>query len=100
MLYSTLLYGLSLALFAQGDVTKEHNGRLTTTVILDTPTTGASTTPEGRAFLKLARVDGITGSQIVEVIDEVGEQRLVTYSNDTWNSWNATTDSEIDSQTN
>ncbi|KAJ5687556.1 hypothetical protein N7536_010175 [Penicillium majusculum] len=99
MRYSTLLVGLSLALFAQGDVTKEHDDRLTTAVILDTPTTGASTTPEGRAFLKLARVDGTTGSQIVEVIGEVGEQKLVPYPNDAWNSWNATTDSEIDSQT-
>ncbi|KUM59195.1 hypothetical protein ACN42_g7954 [Penicillium freii] len=86
MLYSTILFDLSLALFAQGDVTKEHDDRLTTAVILDTPTTGSSTTPEGRAFLKLARVDDTTGSQIVEVIGEVGEQKLVPYPNDVWNS--------------
>ncbi|KGO46497.1 Major royal jelly-like protein [Penicillium expansum] len=98
MLCSTLLSLFSLALFAQGDVTKEHDDRLTTAVILETPTTGASTTPEGRAFLKLARVDGTTGSQIVEVIGEIGEQKLIPYPDDAWNSWNATTDSDVNSQ--
>lgn len=94
----SLLFGLPLALFAtfsQADITKDHDGRLQTAVILDTPTTGASTTPEGRAFLKLARLDGTTGSQIVEV---KGNFSLAPYPDEAWNSWNATTDSLADSE--
>lgn len=95
----SLLFGLPLALFAtlsQADVTKDHDDRLQTAVMLDTPTTGASTTPEGRIFLKLARLDGTTGSQIVEVKDNFS---LVSYPDERWNSWNATTDSLADSET-
>ncbi|KAL4905917.1 hypothetical protein BDW74DRAFT_14343 [Aspergillus multicolor] len=93
-----LLLILSLSILAQGDVTKDHDARLKTAVILDTPTTGASTTPSGRTFLKLARVDGTTGSQIVEVLND-GNYTLVPYPNEYWNSWNASTDSQSDSET-
>ncbi|CAG8939260.1 unnamed protein product [Penicillium salamii] len=96
MLWSTLLFGLSFSLLAHGDVTKDRDDRLKTAVILDTPTTGASTTPDGRAFLKLARVDGTTGSQIVEVVGD--DYTLIPYPNEEWNSWNASTDSAADSK--
>lgn len=33
---------------------------------LDTPSTGVSTTPDGRLFILYARIDGSTGPQIVE----------------------------------
>lgn len=94
----SLLFGLPLALFAtlsQADVTKDHDDRLRTAVILDTPTTGASTTPEGRTFLKLTRYDGSTGSQIVEV---KGNFSLSSYPDEAWNSFNASTDSLADSE--
>ena len=97
MLFSRVLYSLALPLFVQADVTKDHDSRLKTAVVLDHPTTGASTTPDGRTFLKIARVDGTTGSQIVEVVGK--NYTLVPYPNDFWNSWDATTDSQRDSQT-
>jgi sugar lactone lactonase YvrE len=96
MLGPRLIFGLVLAFFVQADVIKDHDPRLKTAVILDTPTTGASTTPEGRTFLKLARVDGTTGSQVVEVIGN--NYTLVSYPNDAWNSWNSSTDSQADSE--
>lgn len=97
MLISSLLSGLALALFARADVTKDHDDRLRTAVILDTPSVGASTTPEGRLFLKLAHIDGTTGAQVVEVVGK--KQTLVPYPNDAWNSFNASTDSLADSET-
>lgn len=96
MLGSRLILGLCLAFLAQADVTQDFDDRLRSAVILDTPTTGASTTPEGRVFLKLARVDGTTGSQIVEVMGS--NYSLVPYPNEAWNSWNASTDSLADSE--
>ncbi|RDW76436.1 uncharacterized protein DSM5745_06428 [Aspergillus mulundensis] len=98
MLALRLLFTLTLSTLAQGDVTKDHDARLQTAIILDTPTTGASTTPSGRTFLKLARIDGTTGSQIVEVLND-GNSTLVPYPNEFWNSWNASTDSQSDSET-
>lgn len=96
MLGFRILASLSLAFFALADVTTDRDDRLKTAVILDHPTTGASTTPEGRTFLKIARVDGTTGSQIVEVVGK--NYTLVPYPNDEWNSWNASTDSAKDSE--
>ncbi|KAL4793089.1 hypothetical protein BDV19DRAFT_400138 [Aspergillus venezuelensis] len=94
-----LLAGLLLALTAflvQADVSTDYDHPLKTAVVLDTPTTGASTTPEGRTFLKLARVDGTTGSQIVEVTGN--DYTLVPYPNESWNSWNASIDTPADSE--
>lgn len=96
MPWTKFLLSLSLPLLAVGDVTKDRDERLKTAVILDTPTTGASTTPEGRAFLKLARVDGTTGSQMAEVVGD--DYTLISYPNEEWNSWNASTDSAADSE--
>ncbi|OJI96863.1 hypothetical protein ASPVEDRAFT_120308 [Aspergillus versicolor CBS 583.65] len=98
------LPGLILALFTllvQADVTPDHDNRLKTSIILDTPTTGASTTPEGRTFLNLVHIDGTTGASIVEVIDSSPNTNstLRPYPNAAWNSWNASTDSAHDSQT-
>lgn len=96
MLGLFFLTSLSLALSSLADVTKDHDNRLKTAVILDHPTTGASTTPDGRTFLKIARVDGTTGSQIVEVVGN--NYTLVPYPNNEWNSWNASSDSAADSE--
>ncbi|KAJ5691936.1 hypothetical protein N7462_001359 [Penicillium macrosclerotiorum] len=96
MLSSRLLCLLYVALLCRADVTSDHDARLKTAVILDTPTTGASTTPDGRTFLKLAHVDGSTGPQVVEVVGK--NYTLVPYPDKTWNSWNASVDSVADSE--
>jgi hypothetical protein len=84
MLRFRLLFGFALAFLAKVNAVKDHDPRLKTAVILDTPTMGASITPEGRTFLKLARVDGTTGLQVVEVIGN--NYALLPYPNDAWNS--------------
>jgi sugar lactone lactonase YvrE len=97
MLVSHLLFGLSLALFAQGDSSKDHDDRIKTASTMDTSSTGASTTPDGRVFLILPHVDGTTGPKIVEVVGS--KHTLVPYPNVQWNSWNASTDSAADAGT-
>lgn len=98
MLGIGLLFCVALAFLTEANAGKDHDPRLKTAVILNTPTTGASTrgTPEGRTFLKLARIDGTTGSQIVEVIGN--NYALLPDRNDAWNSWNASTDSQVGSE--
>jgi sugar lactone lactonase YvrE len=56
---------------------------LTVAVTPPSPSTGASTTPAGRCFLVLARIDGSAGPQVVEVV--AGEFRA--YPDESWNSW-------------
>ena len=56
---------------------------LTVAVTPPSPSTGASTTPDGRCFLVLARIDESAGPQVVEVV--AGEFRA--YPDESWNSW-------------
>lgn len=95
MLSYYFFVGLCMSFLARADITKDYDGRLQTAIILNHPTTGASTTPDGRTFLKIARVDGSKGPQIVEVIDN---HILTPYPNEEWNSWNADTDTLGDSE--
>jgi Major royal jelly protein len=55
---------------------------LTVAVTPPSPSTGASTTPDGRCFLVLARIDESAGPQVVEVV--AGEFRA--YPDESWNS--------------
>jgi hypothetical protein len=96
MLGSRVLIGFCLALLSQAEVTKNYDRRLKTAITLDHPTTGASISPDGRTFLKIAHVDGTTGSQIVEVIGS--NHTLVPYPDEEWNSWNASKDTPTDSE--
>jgi sugar lactone lactonase YvrE len=56
---------------------------LSVAMTLKTPSVGASTTPDGRRFLVLARWDGSSGPQIVEW--KSGE--LSAYPDSAWNAW-------------
>lgn len=96
MLGSRVLVAFCMALQAQADVTEDYDKRLKTAIILDHPTTGASITPDGRTFLKIAHIDGTTGSQIVEVISN--NHTLIPYPDEEWNSWNVSTDTPTDSE--
>lgn len=96
MLGVHVLVVFCMALLTQADVTDDYDERLKTAIILDHPTTGVSITPAGRAFIKIAHIDGTTGSQIVEVIDN--NHTLVPYPDKEWNSWNASTDTSTDSE--
>jgi len=52
------------------------------------PSTGASTTPDGRTFLVLARIDQSPGPQVVEVI----EDEFRPYPDEIWNTWSPSED--------
>lgn len=86
---------LALGVHARGEDGPDHDDRIQVAVVLDTPSTGASTTTDGRIFQKLARVDGTTGSQIVEVFEG---NITKPYPDEAWNSWNASTATQADSQ--
>ncbi|KAL9093321.1 MAG: hypothetical protein Q9165_004062 [Trypethelium subeluteriae] len=73
---------------------QSYNGpedpRLNVEVVLDVPTNGASTTPDGRIFFVLARVDGSTGPQLVEYYPS--NQSMTAYPNEEWNSYSGDKD--------
>lgn len=62
-----------------------EDSRLETALILDVPTNGVSTTPSGRLFLVLARVDGSKGAQVVEYNQTT--RSMTAYPNEEWNSY-------------
>lgn len=97
MLFSRLFLGLCLVLFTHGETSKDYDSRIKTALVMETPSTGASTTPDGRLFLILPHDDGTTGPKIVEVVGS--NHTLVPYPNAEWNSWNASTDSAADAGT-
>ena len=59
--------------------------RLQVELVLDTPSTGVSTTPDGRLFLVYARVDGSTGPQVVEYNRQTNTS--TAYPNKAWNTY-------------
>ena len=61
------------------------DSRISVELVLDTPSTGVSTTPDGRLFLVLARVDGSTGPQVVEYNRK--DNSTTAYPNEEWNSY-------------
>lgn len=62
-----------------------QDSRIETALTLDVPTNGASTTPDGRLFLVLARVDGSKGAQVVEY--NTTSKTMKPYPNEEWNSY-------------
>ncbi|KAL8661283.1 MAG: hypothetical protein Q9168_008400 [Polycauliona sp. 1 TL-2023] len=59
--------------------------RLHTKLVLDIPTTGVSTTPDGRLFLIESHIDGSTGPQVVEYNRDTNT--TTPYPNEEWNSY-------------
>ena len=57
--------------------------RLNTEVILDVPSTGPSTTTDGRIFFVLNRVDGSSGPQLVEY--HRSNDSMTAFPNEEWN---------------
>ena len=59
--------------------------RLNIEAVLDTPSTGPSTTPDGRIFFVLNRVDGSIGPQLVEF--HRSDNSTTAFPNEEWNSY-------------
>ncbi|KAI9688332.1 MAG: hypothetical protein M1822_001280 [Bathelium mastoideum] len=59
--------------------------RINIEAVLDVPTNGASTTPNGRIFFVLARVDGSSGPQLVEF--DRSTNSTTAFPNEEWNSY-------------
>ncbi|KAI9664689.1 MAG: hypothetical protein M1821_006136 [Bathelium mastoideum] len=59
--------------------------RINIEAVLDVPTNGASTTPDGRIFFVLARVDGSSGPQLVEF--DRSTNSTTAFPNEEWNSY-------------
>ncbi len=59
--------------------------RIKTELVLEHPSNGVSTTPDGRLFLVYARVDGSEGPQVVEYNQKAKTQK--PYPNAEWNSY-------------
>lgn len=78
---------LALSQVAAQTFTGPQDPRLTTALTLDVPSTGVSTTPNGRVFLVLARIDGSKGAQIVEY--HSSNKSFVPYPNVELNSYAA-----------
>ncbi|KAK4503808.1 hypothetical protein PRZ48_004723 [Zasmidium cellare] len=71
---------------ANGQIyTGPQDPRIETALTLDVPTNGVSTTPDGRLFLVLARVDGSKGAQVVEY--NTTSKSMTPYPNEEWNSY-------------
>lgn len=70
-----------------GGVVAQQDPRLSTGLTLETPSTGVSTTPDGRLFLVYARVDGSTGPQVVEW--NFSDNTTSPFPNAEWNSYSA-----------
>ncbi|KAF2170148.1 hypothetical protein M409DRAFT_19754 [Zasmidium cellare ATCC 36951] len=87
MRLSTLTTFLAfLAAHADGQIyTGPRDPRIETALTLDVPTNGVSTTPDGRLFLVLARVDGSKGAQVVEY--NTTSKTMTPYPNEEWNSY-------------
>jgi sugar lactone lactonase YvrE len=56
---------------------------LSQALVIATPSTGVSTTPDGRRFLVLARIDGSPGPQLVELVGD----DLRAFPDEDWNRW-------------
>ena len=90
-MFSVLLHFIALVLtLACGQsraqsYTGPEDPRVKVELQLNVPTTGVSTTPDGRLFLVLARVDGSEGPQVVEYNRKNGS--MTPYPNTEWNSY-------------
>ncbi|KXT01923.1 hypothetical protein AC578_2551 [Pseudocercospora eumusae] len=65
--------------------TGPEDSRIETVLTLDVPTNGVSTTPSGRLFLVLSRIDGSKGPQVVEYNRTTST--MTAYPNEEWNSY-------------
>ena len=86
MLATSVLATLAaFATLSATQYTPQEDPRLSIGLTLDTPTTGVSTTPDGRLFLIWSRVDGSTGPQISEY--NLTTNTSVPYPNAEWNNF-------------
>ena len=78
-----------LALAFRQSAAQTYNGaedpRVQVELTLDHPTNGVSTTPDGRIFLVISRVDGSTGPAVVEYNRD--DNSTTAYPNKEWNSY-------------
>lgn len=70
--------------------TGPEDSRVETALTLDVPTNGVSTTPDGRLFLVLARIDGSEGPTVVEY--DRNTNSTTAYPNEEWNSYSEGSD--------
>lgn len=80
---------LAVCLYVQTAVSQIYTGpqdpRLVTQLSLQDVTNGVSTTPDGRLFLVISRVDGYKGPQVVEYNRTTGAQ--TAYPDEVWTSY-------------
>lgn len=80
---------LALCLYMRTAASQIYTGpqdpRLVTQLSLQDVTNGVSTTPDGRIFLVLSRVDGYQGPQVVEYDQATGTQ--TAYPDEVWTSY-------------
>ena len=79
-----LLFSLFLCLslhhqLGHASFVADHDNHIQTELILDTGSTGPSTTPDGRVFLTLPHVDGTHSPKIVGIFGSGDNTTLVAY---------------------
>lgn len=84
-LYSVLLHVLLFTQSLAQTYTGPQDPRVKTELVLEHPANGVSTTPDGRIFLVISRVDGSTGPAIVEY--DRSTNTSTAYPNEEWNSY-------------
>ncbi|KAF2207305.1 hypothetical protein CERZMDRAFT_102583 [Cercospora zeae-maydis SCOH1-5] len=82
---SALLLAIGLPAVFPQLFTGPEDPRVKVALTLDVPTNGVSTTPDGRLFLVLARVDGSKGPLVVEY--DRATNTSTAYPNEQWNSY-------------
>ena len=80
-----LLFTLACKQIVAQTYTGPEDSRVNTEIVYPNPINGVSTTPDGRLFLVIARVDGSTGPQVVEYDRE--SNTSTAYPNEEWNSY-------------
>lgn len=80
-----LFLSLEVGQITAQSYTGPEDPRIKTELVLQTPSNGVSTTPDGRLFLVYARVDGSTGPQVVEY--NRTSNTTTPYPNLKWNSY-------------
>lgn len=85
-MYNHLLL-VAACTFGIGHVLAQQDPRINVALTLETPSTGVSTTPDGRLFILLSHVDGSTGPQVVEW--DYSTSTYSPYPNAEWNAYNS-----------
>ena len=84
-LCTILSSALAFRLSAAQTYTGPEDPRLQVEFTVENPTNGVSTTPDGRIFTVVARVDGSTGPAVLEFHPE--DNTTTAYPNEGWNSY-------------